>query len=197
MTVMVQEPLSHEDADVVLEGFLALDTPEGFRVELIDGEIVVTPPPLGDHERCIGKIIRQVIRYSAIEFECSGNKGLTVPGVEGQPDNRVIPDITFISIEKDPFHGAASWMPVEGDDAIVMVVEVTSGKPKRDREAKRTGYARAGVPFYLLVDRDEDRVSLFSGPDGEDYGHMDQVPFGKPLPLPEPFEIELDTSEFG
>lgn len=45
MTVMVHEPLSHGDADVLLEGFLALDTPEGFRAELIDGEIVVSPPP--------------------------------------------------------------------------------------------------------------------------------------------------------
>ncbi|WP_433462480.1 Uma2 family endonuclease [Spirillospora sp. CA-128828] len=195
MTVMVHEPLSHEDADVLLEGFLALDTPEGFRAELVDGEIVVTPPPLGDHERCIAKIIRQVIRYSATEFECACNKGLKVPGTGEHPDNRVIPDITFTSMEEDPFHGAASWMPAKSD-GIVMVVEVTSTRPAQDREAKRTGYARSGIPLYLLIDRDEEKVVLFSGPDGKDYGHIDQVPFGKPLPLPEPFEIELDTSGF-
>lgn len=196
MTAMVHEPLSHGDDDVVLEGFLALDTPEGFRAELIDGEIVVTPPPLGDHERCIGKIIRQVIRYSATELECSGNKGLKVPGIDGHPDNHVIPDITVVSVESDPFRGAASWMPAE-NDAIVMVVEVTSSRPIRDRKAKRTGYARAGIAFYLLVDREEEAVTLFSGPDGKDYRHTDQVPFGKSLPLPGPFEIELDTSGFG
>ncbi|TDD88136.1 Uma2 family endonuclease [Actinomadura darangshiensis] len=195
MTAMVQEPLSHGNADVVLEGFLALDTPQGFRAELIDGEIVVTPPPLGDHERCIAKIIRQVIRYTATEFECACNKGLKLPGADGQPDNHVIPDITFISPEADPFHRAASWMPVAGD-GIVMVVEVTSTRPGQDREAKRTGYARAGIPYYLLVDRDEERVVLFSGPDGKDYGHTDQVPIGKTLPLPEPFGIELDTAAF-
>jgi hypothetical protein len=33
MTARVREPLAH--ADVVLEGFLALDAPEGFRAELI------------------------------------------------------------------------------------------------------------------------------------------------------------------
>ncbi|MFG2089860.1 Uma2 family endonuclease [Spirillospora sp. NPDC048824] len=194
MTVMVDEPLTQGD-DVLLDGFLALETPEGFRAELIDGEIVVTPPPLGDHERCIGKIIRQVIRYSATEFECACNKGLKVPGLDGHPDNRVIPDITFVAIEADPFHGAPTWMPVE-DDGIIMVVEVTSSRPTRDRQAKRTGYARAGIPFYLLVDREEGRTVLFSGPDGKDYGHTDQVPFGKTLPLPKPFEIDLDTSEF-
>ncbi|TDB90193.1 Uma2 family endonuclease [Actinomadura sp. KC216] len=192
---MVDEPLSQGD-DVLLEGFLALDTPEGFRAELIDGEIVVTPPPLGDHERCVATIIHQVIRKSAAELECSGNKGLQVPGVDGHPDNRVIPDITFVYVEPDAFHRAPSWMPVQDDDSIVMVVEVTSSRPRRDREAKRTGYARAGIPFYLLVDREEERVSLFSRPDGEEYGHTDQVPFGKALPLPKPFEIQLDTSKF-
>jgi Uma2 family endonuclease len=118
-----------------------------------------------------------------------------VPGIEGRPDNHVIPGITFVSVEADPFHGAASWMSAK-NDAIVMVVEVTSSRPKQDRETKRTGYARAGIPFYLLVDRDEETVTLFSGTDGTTYRHTDQVPFGRSLPLPEPFEIELDTSRF-
>ncbi|WP_233526272.1 Uma2 family endonuclease [Actinomadura spongiicola] len=150
MTVRVDESLA-EEADVLLEGFLALDTPEGFRAELIDGEIVVTPPPVGDHEHCVAPIIEQIIRNSAIELECSGNKGLRVPGVDGHPDNRVIPDITFVCAERDAFRGAPAWMPA-ADDTVIMVVEVTSARPERDRVAKRNGYARAGIPFYLLVD---------------------------------------------
>src|SRR5262249_8459576 len=48
VTAMAYEPYSPED--VLLEGFLALQTPEGFRAELIDGEIIVSPPPGGHHE---------------------------------------------------------------------------------------------------------------------------------------------------
>lgn len=194
MTVMVEEPLSQGD-DALLEGFLALDTPEGFRAELIDGEIVVNPPPLGDHEQCIAEISYQVVRDSPNAFHWAGQKGLIVPGGAGHPDNRVIPDMVFAPRGLRLFSGAREWMPVE-PGGIAMVVEVTSSKPEPDRTSKRYGYARAGIPLYLLVDRAEERVTLFSGPDGGEYGHTDQVPFGKTLPLPEPFEIELDTSTF-
>ncbi|WP_433472883.1 Uma2 family endonuclease [Spirillospora sp. CA-142024] len=195
MTVMVHEPLSHGDADVLLEGFLALDTPEGFRAELIDGEIVVTPPPLGDHEDWIAEISLQIVRNSPRRFHWAGQKGLIIPGDDERQESRVIPDMVIAPAELRLFRGAPEWMRV-ASDGIAMVVEVTSTRPKTDRGSKRYGYARAGIPLYLLVDRGEERVVLFSGPDGKDYGHIDQVQIGKTLPLPEPFEIELDTSGF-
>ena len=196
MTVMAHEPLSPGDHDVLLEGFLALDTPEGFRAELIDGEIVVTPPPLGDHEDWIAELSLQIVRDTPRRFHWAGQKGLVIPGDDEHRENRVIPDMVIAPAELRLFRGAPEWMRVE-PEGIAMVVEVTSSRPENDREGKRYGYARAGIPLYLLIDRDERRVLLFSGPDGGDYTHIDQVQFGKPLPLPEPFDIDLDTSEFG
>ncbi|WP_021592601.1 Uma2 family endonuclease [Actinomadura welshii] len=196
MTVMVHEPLSHGDADVLLEGFLALDTPEGFRAELIDGEIVVSPPPIGAHEWCIAEVGLQVVRDSPHRFHWSGNKGLLVPSSNGgQLGNHVIPDATFALAETGLFRDAESWMPVEAG-GVAMVVEVTSSRPEVDRDAKRRGYARAEIPLYLLVDRREQKVSLFSEPKDGDYHKVEWVPFGKSLPLPEPIDIELDTSGF-
>ncbi|GAA2275777.1 hypothetical protein GCM10010145_38480 [Streptomyces ruber] len=72
MTAMAHEPLTQED--VLLEGFLALDTPEGFRAELIEGEIVVTPPPDGEHEDHIELILMQVYRRSRTDMQFSGTK---------------------------------------------------------------------------------------------------------------------------
>lgn len=189
MSAMPHEPLTQ--ADVLLEGFLALDTPEGFRAELIEGEIVVTPPPDGDHEDYISAIAKQVIRRSEADMDFSGNKGLKLPSGGGCPKSHVIPDGTFAPTELRLFRGADPWMPCDG---VALVVEVTSTRATVDREDKRRCYARGGIPLYLLVDRDESSVTLFGEPEGEDYSQRCSVSFGKSLTLPESFAFDLETA---
>lgn len=192
MTAMAHEPLTQ--AEVLLEGFLALDTPEGFRAELIEGEIVVTPPPDGDHEDYIGLIVDQVARRARTRMQFSGNKGLKLRSGGGCPKNHAIPDGTFAPLDLRLFRGADPWMPCEG---VALVVEVTSTKPQADREATRRCYARGVIPLYLLIDRDDSSVTLFSEPEGDDYRQHTTIPYGKPLPLPEPFAFDLETGDFG
>ena len=180
-------------AQLLLEGFLSFDAPEGYRVELIDGEIVVTPPPSGNHERAFSRIASQIARKSTVEMDFSETKGLIVPSDGVADAGRVIPGCTFAPFELDLFRDAKPWMPSAG---VAMVLEVTSSHPERDREAKRRAYAEAGVPLYLLVDRKERRVTLFSAPAGDDYSHASQVPVGKKIDLPKPFDFTLDTAPF-
>ncbi|QKW10852.1 Uma2 family endonuclease [Streptomyces sp. NA04227] len=188
---MAHEPLTQEE--VLQEWFLALDTPEGFRAELIEGEIVVTPPPDGDHEDCVELIANQVYRHSRADMQFSGNKGLRLRNDGACPKNHVVPDGTFAPRALRLFRGAESWMPCDG---VALVLEVTSTKPRSDREAKRRCYAHGGIPLYLLVDRTMSSVTLFSEPEGQDYRQVCTVPFGKPLGLPEPFAFDLDTADF-
>lgn len=192
MTVMTHEPQAQED--YLLEGFLALDTPEGFRAELIDGEIVVTPPPGGGHDRNVGKIVRQVNQKSDTQFDFWPNKGLVTPSGGRCPKNRVIPDGTFAPEELGLFASDEPWSPADG---VAMVLEVTSSRPGSDRTAKRHCYARADIPLYLLVDREKQTVTVFSEPEDDDYHKVVWVPFGKPIELPEPFGFELDTTVLG
>jgi Uma2 family endonuclease len=191
MTAMAHEPLT--PADVLLEGFLALDTPDGFRAELIEGEIVGTPPPDGDHEDCIELIVEQVYEKSRTRMQFSGNKGLKLSGGDGCPKDRVIPDGTFAPRALRLYRGADPWMPRAG---VAMVLEVTSTRPQADREAKRRCYARGGIPLYLLVDRQAASITLFSDPEKNDYREQCTRPLGKPLTLPAPFDFDLDTTDF-
>ncbi|MFE3030829.1 Uma2 family endonuclease [Streptomyces canus] len=191
MSAVAHEPLT--PAEGLLEIFLALDTPEGFRAELIEGEIVVTPPPDGDHEKYISRLVRQVIKQSRTDMDFSGNKGLLLKSGEARPESHAVPDVTFAPLDLDLFAHASSWMPCNG---VAMVLEVTSTKPQADREAKRRCYARGGIPLHLLVDRDTDSVTLFSDPEKDDYREHWTRPFGRALTLPEPFAFELETADF-
>jgi Uma2 family endonuclease len=189
MIVMTREP--EAPVDPTLEYFYSLDTPEGYRAELIDGVIFVTPPPHGDHEHCTSRIIAQVMASSATPMDVAGCKGLIIPAATGQ--SRVVPDLTFARRDLNLFRGAPSWMPPGG---VAMVVEVTSSSPTNDRFGKRHGYAAAKIPLYLLVDRQEGQVTLFSDPARADYTTQSQVPFGDSIKLPPPFSFTLETEDF-
>lgn len=171
--------------DGLLEVFLDLAVPAGYRAELIEGEIVVSPPPDGDHEDIVSELTWQISRNSATELYASGVKGLVTP------QGRLIPDSTVGP--RRLFRGRDPWMSPEG---VLLVAEVTSIHPGKDREVKRRGYAAAEIPRYLLVDRTAGEVVLYTEPRDGDYRADVRVPFGKPLDLPEPFGFTLDTAPF-
>lgn len=191
MRVMTRDPGT--PAEFVLADFLTLVTPEGYRAELVDGEIVVTPPPDGNHGRSIWRILQQIIRSSSTQMDYSPEAGLIVPS-RGTPDEgRLIPDGVFAPAELDVFHHAPSWMMPDG---IELVLEVTSSRPDLDRNEKHLAYAGAEIPLYLLVDRQLRRVTLYSHPAHGDYSRTCTVPFGDKLDLPKPFDFALDTAPF-
>ena len=180
-------------AEFLLADFLNLDPPEGYRAELIDGEIVVTPPPDGNHQLDIWWVLDQIRRSSSTRMQDSGNPGLIVPSQEIPGAGRVIPDAVVAPAELDVFRNAPSYMPPDG---IELVLEVTSSRPDLDRNAKRRAYARAGIPLYLLVDREQRRVTLYSTPVHGDYSRTCTAVFGDKLELPKPFDFALDTASF-
>ncbi|MFJ7907997.1 Uma2 family endonuclease [Kitasatospora sp. NPDC096204] len=184
---------SPSQADILLESFLSLHSPEGFRAELIEGEIIVAPPPDGDHEDYIDLLIDQVKAKAKVHMQVSGGKGLRLVSGGLCPKNHVIPDATFAPRELRLFRGAPPWMEPDG---VAMVAEVTSSKPDHDRITKRHCYARAGIPLYLLIDREKSQVSLFCKPHREEYTEVHLAAFGEPLAVPAPFEFELDTKDF-
>ncbi|MDX3696519.1 Uma2 family endonuclease [Streptomyces europaeiscabiei] len=51
---------------------------------------------------------------------------------------------------------------------------------KRDRVDKLIGYAEADIPVYLLVDRDNNTVTVFSEPKDGRYQQFPSYPWGPP-----------------
>ncbi|MFJ3792702.1 Uma2 family endonuclease [Kitasatospora sp. NPDC090091] len=77
----------------------------------------------------------------------------------------------------------------------LLVVEVGSpSNTETDRVVKRRRYGQYGAPLYLLVDRQNRSCALFSEPTRLGYAAEDGPhPFGVPVRLPAPFDLELDT----
>lgn len=185
-----------------------VNAPDGARVEVIGGEIVVSPAPLFGHAVIISEVQEQFIAAKLTDPDCNWqslqNTGLNVAVVaDGYiPDIVVMSKETFERASADPNH-------ILRDDEAQLVVEVTSRSncaddrkpgPKRERRTKWNGYASAGIPFYLLIDRDPKVMSstLYSEPHraGAIYTASQTWPFGETIELPQPFGMSIATDRW-
>lgn len=66
---------------------------------------------------------------------------------------------------------------------------------ERDRVEKPDGYAAAGIPVHLLVDREACSVTVFTEPEQGTYSSATTRPFGAVVELPEPTGFALDTEK--
>ncbi|MDL2079334.1 Uma2 family endonuclease [Streptomyces sp. GXMU-J15] len=188
--------MTHHDPitqKLLLDWFVGLEMPKGLKAELLEGEFAATPVPDGQHEHCVSRIVEQVTEHSATKMQFAANKGLKLGSAEGCLPDHVIPDGTFARKKRRLFRGADPWMPCEG---VTMVLEVTNRSSERDCATKRRCYARAGIPLYLLVNRETKWITLLRSPKPDDYQELHAVALGNPLPLPKPFSFDLETRDF-
>jgi Uma2 family endonuclease len=165
------------DPEALLE---SLDLPAGFKAEIIEREVVVTPAPGFQHESYFARLSHQL---NVNGWSVSGNLGVLTPL------GRFIPDMTVVALDYWERDSDEGW---QRPDGIAMVVEITSTNPSNDRDSKRRGYAGAGIPLYLLIDRQRKESVLFSEPEKGDYATRARRPLGEPIPLPRPFSFVLE-----
>ncbi|MER6521385.1 Uma2 family endonuclease [Streptomyces sp. NPDC060334] len=157
----------------------------GDRTEIVEG-IITQVTPSWDHENAAEEI-RDQIKPRVRDLGCvTGSGNLDLPG----SPNWYVPDIAVAP--RELARGGDALVP----DQTLLIVEVTSeSNAETDRVVKRKRYAEYGAPLYLLVDRVEKTVTVFSEPGGLGYTRTDGPhPFGTPVRLPEPFDLELDTT---
>lgn len=113
------------------------------RVELLDGELVVSPFPAVTHQRLVRNLARALEAAAPARFEVFEGLNIRV-GV----DRIMIPDIVVLN---EPGLDALIVDP----DLVALVVEVTSpSNAWVDRLVKPGAYAGAGIPSFLRVDLD-------------------------------------------
>jgi Uma2 family endonuclease len=176
-----------------------------FTVEIIGGEIIVSPAPALEHGGIISDIVEVVVKADLMDptasWRCLQGAGMDLVGIQ----DGYVPDILLLDTE---VYAAARKAKVRYlvPDQIELVIEVISPSSadhdrapthKRAKSTKWNGYARAEIPYYLLVDRDPKvaRTTLFSIPDQSTgaYLHHESWAFGETVRLPEPFGLGVPT----
>ncbi|KUN94098.1 Uma2 family endonuclease [Streptomyces caeruleatus] len=194
MTVMAERVLQSPQMSVEeferIAAFAARETDDAVRLEFINGRIGVKKVADGDHNSAVVWLNKRCLRARP-DLDVYQGQGLRV---EKYREGRAVPDA--VVVPEDYFAGHGQWADPSG---VLLVLEVTSyvsDTDKRDRQEKPVAYGAAGIPFYLLIDRDACTAKLYSDPERDvGYGNCRTAPFGVPLVVPEPLGIELDTEK--
>ncbi len=128
---------------VTEEEFLAL--PESSeRLELIDGEIILSPSPSLNHQVAVGRLFRILSTWA--DQQPPAVVCISPLDVRLAPDRVLQPDV-FVLLGGLP-EDTSKVLSVAPD----LVVEVMSQRRTYDRMTKRLVYAEAGVTEYWIVD---------------------------------------------
>ncbi|MBC9725199.1 Uma2 family endonuclease [Streptomyces sp. TRM68367] len=186
----IESPLPEalEAFDDMLRIVEELDTPDGYKAELIRGKIVVSPWSKLRYLRPMRRLRSQVEAHAP-----EGHVTETSPFLFSFPHSErgFGPDL-FVA---DEAAFDADGRHADGA-ALSLVAELTSTLTK-DVEwlDKLDTYGRL-VPVYLVLDMQLQEVTAFWDPSPRGYRSRHSVPFGESLHVPAPFGFELDTSGF-
>ncbi len=161
--------------------YLALpETPE--KIELFDGELVVSPPGNAQHQSMSFLLTHTLVNGAT----AAGLRVYQDIGVRLTPRRTAIPDVVVTA----PFDDRQAIVDVS---VVRLVAEMVSpGNAANDRVNKMNHYAAAGIPRYLLVERQPElALRLFSLEAGR-YQESASAGVGAVLRLTEPYPVDID-----
>ncbi|MEU6218381.1 Uma2 family endonuclease [Streptomyces sp. NPDC047022] len=151
-----------------------MPVPEGFRVEIVGGNVHMTPQR-DTHWEIIRRIVRALEDRFGMSVRVFSDVRIDFPGHE----NGFCPDVAKLSdsAKKDD-RGRWRYEDVE------FVAEVISeGTAANDYGPKKRAYAEAEVALYVVADPYQGRCHIFRHPKAGDYITETTVPFGEDLDL--------------
>lgn len=137
---------------------------DGLRVELIHGELFVSPAPIRRHQDVLKRLVAAFLEH---EHDHGGALYFAPTGVLLTDDTMVQPDALFLG----PDAAARLRDPRFVDVVPDLVVEVSSPTTRRlDLINKRGLYEATGVPEYWFVDLEEGVIDVHRLDGGGPYG---------------------------
>jgi Uma2 family endonuclease len=128
---------------------LMLFPDNGYRYEIIDGDLFVTRAPHWGHQRVSGNIHSELRAWS---LKTGLGEAVATPGIIFSDADNVIPDLVWIRKERLAMLLDESGHLTGAPDLVVEVLSAGVENERRDREAKLKLYASRGVQEYWIVD---------------------------------------------
>jgi Uma2 family endonuclease len=180
----VPEPTAGDDLAELLE-FIANAPDDGYRYEILNGELVVTPPATEDHEGLLEDLRMALLPALPLGWRMYGGAGIIAGGQQAVPD--------LVILDEPIVRGGEQYRvrPVR----LVVEVESTSTKHK-DRKVKAESYAKQGIDAYWRIEKNA-KTHVYSKPqlDGT-WDEVRTVRPGETLKVTVPFEVELAPGEW-
>ncbi|MGW3494715.1 Uma2 family endonuclease [Streptomyces sp. NPDC001020] len=185
---MADADANTERLDEWFERLEHMPVPEGFRVEIVGGNVHMTPQR-NTHWQIIRRILwaledrfgREVMAFTYIRIDFPGD------------ENGFCPDVAMLkdSAQEDD-KGHWRYQDVE------FVAEVISkSTAANDYGPKKTAYATAEVPVYLIADPYQGRCHVFTQPKNGEYLTELTVAFGTAVDMTTtPLGLTLKTDDF-
>ncbi|MFJ8312664.1 MULTISPECIES: Uma2 family endonuclease [unclassified Streptomyces] len=184
MAVLQHELTMSEAADLLSSAL------PGHRVEILQGRLVVTPPPDGSHALSLTWLVEAFggagARKAGLRYV--QGVGLWLPTL---PEDFAIPDFSVVD---EDFRDAHVKKNYYAPNVFRLVVEVTSSNWSDDLGPKVECYAQAGIPVYLIADRKHDEVLLYQDPVDGKYAKPQHYKRGQSVPVPESVGVALELS---
>ena len=151
---------------------------DGNGYQVLDGMLLVTPPPSAEHGWVAGRLVRVLDAAAPAGLAVRENINLAAGDAVPTPD---------VVVFHPRFPLPAALDPAD----VILVAEVVSrGHARVDHELKRLAYQTAGIPHYLLVDRNPPQITVLRLADGE----YQQVARGPIVSLTDPLPVLIDAS---
>ena len=135
--------------------FLELgEDPPGVRLELVDGEIAVSPSPIPDHSYVIAALCTILKIY--VDDNNLGTVLMDVDTIFGEHDVRR-PDIFYFAKAREHLIGEKC---IEGPPDLAIEV-ISPGNERTDRRDKFKLYAEGKVKYYWIVDPKQKTIESY------------------------------------
>lgn len=178
-----------QSASLIDVAELAAQRLPGHKVEILEGRLIVTPPADGPHGEGLTDTTLAFAALHRGETRVIQAIGIWLPTGD---DEHAVPDLAVVDADyRDHEVKFKCYDPA----VFRLVLEVTSTNWRDDLDVKPGAYARAGIPVYVIGDREHREVVVLTEPrDGEYRTRAVHKP-GETFTLPESVgtTVELET----